>query len=218
MLYIYKITLFFLLVKGSDDDLPVDLHDAFDLDREHLVVLVLAELAGEADLIGLVLGDFLAVLVVAGLGDEPAVDLRAAVVVIPLVADDMGEHQPLAPRQTGVLGGDGASLTLLLHAGNVVVVDTQTGLESGLLEDFGLALADLHGADRLERDDLALDSEQALHARGEVADDGVVVHGCYVSGFGVRVKHLFQHATRLLIWMPSCFMRIIITIGAECQP
>lgn len=181
-------TLFFQVVKGSDDHLPVDFDDAFNLDGENLIILILAELAGEAGSLGLILADFLAILIVASLGDEAAVDLRAAVVVVPLVGDDVGEDQPLAPRQASVLSREGAILALLLHRLDVVIVDAQAGLEGGFLEDFRLPLADLHRADSLEGDDLTLDCQHAGDLGGDGGGDGCVAHGGYPSEAGFTVK------------------------------
>lgn len=155
----------------SNHNLVVDLHDAFHLDGENLVVLLL-KLTLDASDLGLVLGDLRPILIEAHLRDETAVDRGATHVVIALVSDQMRKLDPLTPGQTRVFGREGAIFTLRLDRSDVVIVDTETTLESGLLQDFGLALANLHRANRLEGGDGPLHVEERLHASGQSVEDG----------------------------------------------
>lgn len=168
--------LVFLFCQVSDHNLPIDLDDAFHLDGEDLIVL-LRKLTGETVSLSLLLGDLLTILIETHLGNESAIDIGATHVVIALVADQMRELNPLTPGQTSILSGEGAILTLLLDRRDVVIVDTETALEGGLLEDLSTTLAHLHGANGLEGCDGSLHVQKALNASGEGCDgDGGVAH------------------------------------------
>jgi hypothetical protein len=168
-----------------DNHLTIDLDDAFHLDGEDLIVL-LVKLTSDTISLSLLLGDLLTILIEAHLGDEATVDSGAAHVVIALVADQVGKLDPLTPGEASIFSGEGAILTLLLDRSDVVIVDTETALEGGLLEDFSTTLAHLHGTNGLEGCDGPLHVQKALNAGGESdGEGGSVAHASSIIPFSI---------------------------------
>ncbi len=186
MLYIYKITLFFLLVKGSDEYLTINTNERFNLDIEALIIL-LVELTGKTCSLSLFLGDFFAILVENGLGDEIVVDNRTTQIVVTLMDLEVGiaAFDPFTPRHWLRFSRQIAILTLFLDSGQIFVLATQTTLESGFLQDFGLSLTNLHGSDSLEGCDGSAHCQQVSDLLGQSGGDGdcIVAHAYEYNDF-----------------------------------
>lgn len=151
------------------DSLTIDMSDALYLDGEHFPLILVPELGGEGIRLCFILGDFNPVAGVDHTRDGAIiVDGSATEVVRSLVGDDVGENQPLAPRQTRIFGGDGTIGTSFLDCGDIVVVYAHSASEGGILEDFGLALADLERTDGTEGSELSLEAHELVDAQRKV--------------------------------------------------
>jgi hypothetical protein len=155
------------LFHGSDS-LTVDGHDGLDLHHEDILTRALAKLSSSAFLLGLLAGDFFAILEVVDLVDRVGVVHRGATEVeVALVLNHIGEEHPLAPWERLGSGRGQTHFPLGLDVGDVVVVHTDSALELGLLGDRRVALVHFAVTHSRQGDDLTLELEQLLHASGQ---------------------------------------------------
>lgn len=169
------------------DSHPVDFGDALNLDGEDFRAVLVVELGGQAIHHRFRFRDDNTRTGVDHAGDRVVVvDGSATEVVRSLVGDDVGEHKPLAPRQARIFGGEVAIGASFLDGGDIVIVDAHSASEGGILEDFGLALADLERAHGAEGSELSLEAHKLMDAHGKVnRGEGRSVDG----GGGERVVH-----------------------------